>query len=165
MTAKKIGPLLVILIVSVSNIHLLPDIYAEATYSTITLAENKVGSAFLTIHLAEIEGADIRLLVYKLNNAIDLLSLAKKQYNNGDTKSSSENALMSIEESNTIEVEAQEARISAIEHAELKIEQNYYVSRITILIVFFSFLIMWRIIKDYYKNRVLKMKLVGPFDT
>ena len=165
MTIKKIGPLLVILIVSLSNIHLLTDIYAETAYSNITLAENKISSAFQAIHLAEIEGADIRFLVYKLNNAIDLLSLAKIQYNNGDTMSSSENALNSLEESNSIEIEAQAARISAIEDAELKIEQNYYVSRIAILIVFFSFLIMWRIIKNYYKNRILKMKLVTPFDT
>ena len=75
MTIKKIGPLLVILIVSLSNIHLLTDIYAETAYSNITLAENKISSAFQAIHLAEIEGADIRFLVYKLNNAIDLLSL------------------------------------------------------------------------------------------
>lgn len=165
MTIKKMGPLLVILIVSISNIHLLTDVYAETAYSNITIAENKVSSAFQTLRLAEIEGADISLLVLKLNNAIDLLSLAKIQYSNGDTKSSSENALMSIEECNAIEIEAQAARISAIEDAELKIEQNYYASRIAILIVFFSLLIMWRIIKDYYKKRVLKMKLVVPFET
>ena len=155
---KRILYINIIFILCVAS-HLISFVSAESVVLIeINEAESDIIQGYNAIILAEQNGVDIINLVKDLNEAIDLLSEGRIYYNRGDYSAALPLVTECKEISNVVWEEATALHISAVEESEIKYFQNFILSRVSIIIIFFSFVFLWKIFKQYYIKKLLGMK-------
>ena len=155
---KRTLYLQIILIMFISS-HFINLVSAESdVLNDINEAERDVIQGYDTIILAEKNGVNIVNLVKDLNDAIDSLSEARIRYNQGDFEAAFSYLTECKEISKVVREEASALYISAVEESEKKLFQNSILIRVSIIIIFFSFILFWKIFKQYYIKKILGMK-------
>ena len=124
----------------------------------INEAERDIIQGYAALILAEQNGVDIINLVKDLNEAIDLLSEARIYYDRGDFNAAFPLVTECKEISNVVWEEASALHFSAVEESEKKYFQNFFLTRVSIFILFFSFVFLWKIFKQAYIKKLLGMK-------
>ena len=155
---KRTLYLQIILIMFISS-HFINLVSAESdVLNEINEAERDVIQGYDTIILAEKNGVNIVNLVKDLNDAIDSLSEARIRYNQGDFEAAFSYLTECKEISKVVREEASALYISAVEESEKKLFQNSILIRVSIIIIFFSFILFWKIFKQHYIKKILGMK-------
>jgi len=124
----------------------------------INVAERDIIQGYDAIILAEKNGVNIVNLVRDLNDAIDSLSEARIRYYQGDFEAAFSYLTACKEISTVVREEASALYLSAVEESEKKLFQNSILIRVSIIIIFFSFIFIWKIFKQHYIKKILDMK-------
>ncbi len=155
---KRILCINIIFILCVAS-RLTSFVSAESVdFIEINVAESDIIQGYAAIILAEQNGVDIINLVKDLNEAIDLLSEARIYYGRGDYNAALPLVAECKEISNVVWKEATTLHISAVEESEQKFFQSFILTRVSIIIIFFSFVFLWKIFKQAYIKKLLGMK-------
>ncbi|MCW3977751.1 MAG: hypothetical protein NWE77_07450 [Candidatus Bathyarchaeota archaeon] len=127
--------------------------------SAVAMAEADMVSAYAAVLEAEQVGANVSLLLVRLNDAGESLARAEVAYRLGDFNASVDLADVCAGISEEVKSEAYEVRNSA---GNANVQRMWYTmigSTSGVILVILGSLWFWRIFKRRYFRRVLKMKL------
>lgn len=149
--------LLFLLLLSI-HVSISFSIGEDEAVSAITKAEETNASAYRALIDAEKAGATTSGLINRLNDAASYLAKAKVFYEINDFNNASLFANNSTEIANAVKIEAFTIKYQAIYESNQCLMFSIAESALGVCIVFFTSFFGWRVFKQYYYNRVLKLK-------
>lgn len=114
-----------------------------------------VVNAFNTLLVAEKEGADVTILVSRLNDASALLSEAENSLRNGDDITANEQASAALTIARQVTATAQSAKDQAISTTNTVFWSTLGLTIISLFILVFIMVFIWRLIKRRYNRTKL----------
>lgn len=115
--------------------------------SAITITEEKIAQCYMAVKEAEKAGANVTLLLFKLNSAGELLSKAKIAHLQGDYKSAIDFSNESQNMLNGFAREAEEAKKKAEEAKRLDFMINYIGSGLGAPAIIICGFLLWTYLK------------------
>ena len=131
--------------------------YDEATVS-LEQAEQDLGSAFAKVAAAESAGADISILLDKLEVAGSFISDARLALKIGDYDSVFSSAVSCSNTVNSVVEDAERLSVDAEIDHRARLTTTMVVSGFGVCLLVVFGLYGWRLLKRWYFKRVLKMK-------
>jgi hypothetical protein len=128
--------------------------------SSIESAEKSVFSAFEAVQQAESCGCNVSDFIVRLNQASDLLVKAK--YLSGTSASDGDVfdlTARSLEIAETVKNEALDLKASVLNQREFIIKVYIIAASLGVAVFLFFMFLLWRWFKEYYKRRILGLKL------
>ena len=121
-------------------------------------AEMAVSSAYVAVLEAERSGANVSVLLIKLNSGGEFLAEARMSYRNGDFGSVVYYADLSVQSVGGLVEEAEGLRALSIDEFKERSFQTVTASSLAVVLIVLGCFVGWRFFKRRYFEKVLRMK-------
>lgn len=135
-------------------------VLSDDAADAISQAEHDLGSAFSAVSVAESAGANVSVLLTRLNVAGDLLSDAFVAFESGDYENARRLAVESSQGLEGIVVDADRLRVGA---GSVNVNDRlltFFISSIGLVLVVVLGLLGWKFLKKWYFRRIFSSKPV-----
>jgi|WetSurMetagenome_2_1015567.scaffolds.fasta_scaffold58104_4 hypothetical protein len=137
---------------------------ASAESQSIVNATSAINQAFNNVLTAEQLGANVTVLLSKLNTAGQLLSQAKNYYSSGSMSDVTEKAQSAQSIADQVNNQALALQITASNQSKSNFYQTAAVSVIGAVVFVLILLLIWRRVKSSYFKKLLDSKIEGVAD-
>ena len=130
----------------------------DEAYSAIHEADNLLQQAFVAVSEAKRSGANISGLLIKLDSAGNFLAEAQICYRNGDFEGAVYSANLSVQSVEGLVEEAEQLKALATAEYRQRSFQTMATSSLAVVAIVLGCAVVWRLFKQRYFEKVLKMK-------
>ncbi len=132
---------------------------ADDAQAAISLAESRLQSAYGKVLLAEEAGANVSVLLSKLDSCAGLLSQAHMSYRVGNSSEALSFADQCIAGLYGIEAEAGSLRDKAVSDGRQGVLVSSGISALAVIVIAVLSVFGWRFFRKWYSARVMGMRL------
>jgi hypothetical protein len=137
---------------------------ASAESASIDNAISAIDQAFNNVLTAEQLGANVTVLLSRLNTAGQLLSQAKNYYNSGNIAAVAENSQNAYSIANQVNNQALALQTSAANQSNNNFILTIALSSVGAIVFVLVLLLIWRRIKSSHFKKLLDSKIEGVAD-